>query len=147
MRAFSVGRLAAISSPISEARLVLDPGGAWEIAHAKESAMTQATLTKPSTTDVSTAKVSNAFAPPRPAIAPGSATEATFAGRLLAGVKRSPWMLALLAPIGAAPLSVAFDTASHGFGIALACVPVLGAAAFLLSGILACVFFLDDESH
>jgi hypothetical protein len=83
-----------------------------------------------------------------PAIAPVVQTPAQERGSIVAQItakaKSAPWMLLLLAPIGAAPLYVSYETVSYGFGTALASIPILGAAAFLLTAILACVFFLDE---
>jgi hypothetical protein len=102
--------------------------------------MTQATLA-PRTIPTAPATAPD-FSPSSFAVAPP-----TQQSKLLATIRRSPWMLLLLAPIGAAPLYVSVETVNYGFGLALACIPVLAAAAFLLTGILTCVFFLDDETH
>jgi hypothetical protein len=100
--------------------------------------MTQTLLARPETTP---GAFSPAPAPTASAIpAPRSATR-----QIIEKIKSAPWMLLFLAPIGAAPLYVSFDTASYGFGMVIACVPILAAAAFLLTGILTCVFFLDED--
>ena len=102
--------------------------------------MSQALSTEPRTTLPS--PVIPELAPP--SVTAPSAVEPTIARQIISKVKSAPWMLALLAPIGAAPLYVSSDAMQYGFGLSLACVPILAAAAFLLTGMLTCVFFLDD---
>lgn len=104
--------------------------------------MTQAVQARPETKTPAPAFVAAGSAP-APAI-PAGRESATIAAQMAAKVKSAPWMLFLLAPIGAAPLYVSYETAHYGFGIAAACIPILLAAAFLLTTILACVFFLDE---
>lgn len=76
---------------------------------------------------------------PRPQIQTG------MFGRVLAGMRRSPWLLALLAPVGIGPLAIGLSSVPFELSMLLSCVPILASATFLLTGVLACVFFLDDE--
>jgi hypothetical protein len=64
---------------------------------------------------------------------------------MLTKAARKPWLLLLLFPVGVAPLLAGIGVAADGAGVAIASLPILAVASFLLLGILACVFFLDEE--
>jgi len=64
---------------------------------------------------------------------------------MLSKAARKPWLLLLLFPVGVAPLLAGIGVASDGAGVAMASLPILAVASFLLLGILSCVFFLDGE--